>query len=725
MLKHKKHYEYILNIQSLEWFTILDDNNKNLISTFLSNLDPLTYYMLEGRFIKSTKKIKSQAKDLPSSPVLDKLFEQLEYTKATKKKGQTINLLDVIKGYKILEQQLYHNGNADVDSIDELDIGDYKNCLVKASDSITTLFICIRNTPGVQARAMLSIMHTGVCIYRQFSVKAKTNSSTITGRYSGSMSIEEAVSIYFTDENIDRFINKFLDRSKLTNFDELFIYSGNASSPNSGHSNVNYLADAAGLYKDKLLFLAVCNLAECFKNGYNLVNIVEILIANIADDDQYSKDKEHSRLVTFTAPGGKSRIIAVADWITQTALSAIHKTQFQLLRMIPADRTFDHKSGLDLYDPDAESYISVDLSAATDRLPRVLQARIISRLFTILGMEGELISRYWLATIDRKYSTKNSYLEKESPYIQYEVGQGMGLFSSWSSMALMHHFIVSELCGVDQNNYRLVGDDLLLRNSDKEYEMYNKIFCELGVSINPSKTLKSTKSPFTLEFARNYIIEGHKISPLPSGVVFSYYDGKLSESEVFYNFLETLDFVDYRKILKYLKIEGFTELHIIAYFLWREKVITHLEVEEVIKQGGHKGTLFSEKALISIKDLCKSEPRPSTLRRQISFVESLLSQCTMRRPEDLEKITSLGKEFTRLKYSGEEIEDYSEVMTERILNATPVCYLPGLGNPTATKAEKRLITDFVDYLTKTDKNKKNLIAAIKTYRRRKGTEQEI
>jgi len=52
--------------------------------------------------------------------------------------------------------------------------------------------------------------------------------------------------------------------------------------------------------------------------------------------------------------------------------------------MLPSDCTFNHRRGLELYDKEQEkgsvNFYSIDLSAATDRMPRILQAQVISAI---------------------------------------------------------------------------------------------------------------------------------------------------------------------------------------------------------------------------------------------------------------------------------------------------------------------------------------------------------
>lgn len=89
-------------------------------------------------------------------------------------------------------------------------------------------------------------------------------------------------------------------------------------------------------------------------------------------------------------------------------------------------------------------------------------------------------------------------------------------------MALMHHFIINGICKVDTKRYCLVGDDLLFLGTKAEYMKYIHVMTSIGVSVNPLKTISSTniEKP-TIEFARNFVIEGLIINPAPFGVLFA------------------------------------------------------------------------------------------------------------------------------------------------------------------------------------------------------------
>lgn len=82
--------------------------------------------------------------------------------------------------------------------------------------------------------------------------------------------------------------------------------------------------------------------------------------------------------------GGKVRVFALVDSITQSVLKPLHQSIFSLLKVIPNDGTFDQDSSVERSKEKAEKHgcaYSFDLSAATDRLPSTLTAAILSNIF--------------------------------------------------------------------------------------------------------------------------------------------------------------------------------------------------------------------------------------------------------------------------------------------------------------------------------------------------------
>jgi hypothetical protein len=80
---------------------------------------------------------------------------------------------------------------------------------------------------------------------------------------------------------------------------------------------------------------------------------------------------------------GKSRIFAIIDYWTQTALTPLHDHLYDLLKKIPEDCTKDQMSGVKkmLMYKSRKWFYSYDLTSATDRFPVVIQERILGMMF--------------------------------------------------------------------------------------------------------------------------------------------------------------------------------------------------------------------------------------------------------------------------------------------------------------------------------------------------------
>jgi L-serine deaminase len=94
-------------------------------------------------------------------------------------------------------------------------------------------------------------------------------------------------------------------------------------------------------------------------------------------------------------------------------------------------------------------------------------------------------------------------------------------------MAMLHHYIVAGICGITTQNYALVGDDLVIRGEDDDYNRYVRILTKIGMAINPNKTIVSKKDPnkinalHSVEFARNFIIDNYIIHPIQYGIMYA------------------------------------------------------------------------------------------------------------------------------------------------------------------------------------------------------------
>lgn len=142
---------------------------------------------------------------------------------------------------------------------------------------------------------------------------------------------------------------------------------------------------------------------------------------------------------------GKLRVFALVDNFTQWVLYPLHKVIFMVLRSIPMDGTFDQMRPIKrLIGLNVSSYYSLDLSAATDRLPLSIQKRLLNFWIRALPGYGDDWARL---LVGRMYNyVCPTYADPgKNPKVgrvRYAVGQPMGALSSWAMLALTHHFIV-------------------------------------------------------------------------------------------------------------------------------------------------------------------------------------------------------------------------------------------------------------------------------------------
>lgn len=204
------------------------------------------------------------------------------------------------------------------------------------------------------------------------------------------------------------------------------------------------------------------------------------------------------RISTFEEGGGKVRMIGVTDGWSQILLHRVHKGIYATLRRIPTDGTFDQTKPLlilmDYVRLSGATTYSLDLSAATDRLPILTQVEALASL----GMKN---TKEWARLLsDREWKS-------DIGFIRYSVGQAMGAYSSWAALALTHHVIVQVAAyNVGWRTffpyYALLGDDIVIANKQVAVE-YLALMAKLGVEINMTKSIVSSNG--TVEFAKRWI----------------------------------------------------------------------------------------------------------------------------------------------------------------------------------------------------------------------------
>jgi len=217
------------------------------------------------------------------------------------------------------------------------------------------------------------------------------------------------------------------------------------------------------------------------------------------------------KLGTKEEAAGKIRVFAMVDAWTQWALYPYHKALFLILRDVQMDGTFDQTAPLAKVKAVRGLY-SLDLSAATDRLPIRIQKELLGYLF---GYEfASAWANLLVGRIYRLHVNKTAYLD-----LRYEVGQPMGALSSWASLAFTHHFVVQAAAwraGFPKwklyTNYAVLGDDVVIGDS-RVVTQYLLILQSLGVECGLHKSLLSHKGT-ALEFAKRTIVNGIDCSPI-------------------------------------------------------------------------------------------------------------------------------------------------------------------------------------------------------------------
>jgi len=213
------------------------------------------------------------------------------------------------------------------------------------------------------------------------------------------------------------------------------------------------------------------------------------------------------RLSVIKEARGKARVIGITDNWTQLLLKPLHDAVYQHLDTLDEDGTRDQIRPVEILlskvEPtDSQNLVSVDLSAATDRLPVRLQADILN----LLGFPGD----NWMKILSRPYYYEgNSYV--------YSVGQPMGAYSSFAMLALSNHVLCHAAClsnGMDhvmgQGHYAVLGDDVAHRHPNVA-ETYTSYLRKLGVEVNPIKGFNGD----VIEFAKRvFFRNGIEISPL-------------------------------------------------------------------------------------------------------------------------------------------------------------------------------------------------------------------
>jgi hypothetical protein len=123
------------------------------------------------------------------------------------------------------------------------------------------------------------------------------------------------------------------------------------------------------------------------------------------------------KLTSFSDKEGKTRVIAILDYFSQSVLKPLHLYLFNFLKKIDQDCTFDQNSFKDKIS-DWDIFYSVDLKSATDRFPIRLICEVLKGRLPVSYVQAweDIMVGYPFISDGQEFS--------------YSVGNPMGAYSS-------------------------------------------------------------------------------------------------------------------------------------------------------------------------------------------------------------------------------------------------------------------------------------------------------
>jgi hypothetical protein len=299
------------------------------------------------------------------------------------------------------------------------------------------------------------------------------------------------------------------------------------SSPSGVQALVNCLQDLVSIPESLINSISVLG-GEELSSNMTLLRRHALELSKVLDQPISSQKSSYRRITAVPDKEGKTRLIAAGDYFSQTCLKSIHTYFNKVLRSIPQDQTFNQSKGLaELPFNSKTTYYSYDLTAFTDRFPMRILVGLLADNF------GESKALAWY---DIMCGYKFDYRDPKGKLnnLRYEVGNPMGMYSSWSISTLCHHFIIYCCCqelgkSWYKAKYKMLGDDIIIFDDNLALK-YQELINLIGVDI---QLQKSHIGSSLFEFAKRTFTPYGEISPFPLSAI-------LSESYSYIGFIELL-----------------------------------------------------------------------------------------------------------------------------------------------------------------------------------------
>lgn len=233
------------------------------------------------------------------------------------------------------------------------------------------------------------------------------------------------------------------------------------------------------------------------------------------------KTLTNAKLAYLSDKAGKTRVVYILNYWFQELLKPLHNAMFNWLKGQEQDGTFNQLKAVDWVKGQTaigKRLWSFDLTAATDRWPIWHQASVIEAMW---GRKWMLV---WV-----KLMGISPYSLPHNRWLEYSVGQPMGCYTSWATLAVSHHALIrfcASQVGVGWNCYRVLGDDVVISN-EQVATRYQQYLSDLGVTISEAKSMlpdKQVRGISSAEFAKQVIKDGLDLTPVSPALLKEIYD---------------------------------------------------------------------------------------------------------------------------------------------------------------------------------------------------------
>lgn len=273
--------------------------------------------------------------------------------------------------------------------------------------------------------------------------------------------------------------------------------------------------DAVAIKRDKDLHINLKNLNDALQQSW-ITDWMEGQSGTI----QTEKILHTGRLGFSSEAGGKTRIFAIGDYWTQLSLKPIQIRLYNTLKSIAMDSTANQDKGFKtlIKESHGKETYCFDLTSASDRIPALMQVKRMELMY------NKTIADSWYHVMTQR----SFFIKPLKKSIRWNVGQPLGLLSSFPSFALWHHDIVQLAANWDNlkkdkplflfKKYRLLGDDIVIYDK-KTAVRYQWLLGKIGVKINLTKSIIGSEDHSQIEFTKRLSLDGMEMSSVKNNIL--------------------------------------------------------------------------------------------------------------------------------------------------------------------------------------------------------------